>query len=595
MAVGQLRPAAMRALGELRLCHSVHQHRQLNPRPGSRVQGKGHCLRAPCGQPRSVAASLPRPPTSLLASEDLCATTDRENPASASNGLCAGTSQNGAGQPASEDLCAATDTDTAVLGSQDLFSSIDEDESEPEYNGYESTYEEFEIPQGYIWGDEDDLPPVPFLPPGAPLDTSYPKAYASVIANVKFGWAVGLESQEANAAAEVALQEVIAAAGQPPVELQSDVKPDFELPAPPGGARILLFGCVHADPDSPHIARFILQQRPHTVVVETAATRWHGDETGRTLTRDDALWGQRSSQRCRGWAQLGVQLASWAEGKEPASLSPLDSPLWQELTTGPKRLWSEWLVYVAAFAANSLLIHGDRPKRVTYHRLLWVPSVEDLDAAYGMQSALNYHEMVSTLRPFNDVGNTNCAHRVLFLERDATLLLTLHEASLSAGPGRCIVGVVGASHLAGMRHLWATGRWLELLNGGEALEMPDIDALKQQESAERQAVRWALFRAVLRLICRPDVLRDVRNVVGPAPRELRQAYGIAAELYGSTRMLLAVLDRDQLAEVCQGWRCDMYEVLEPLRAARPVNGGSGIDEELVLYLRTLQFELGAPQ
>lgn len=41
----------------------------------------------------------------------------------------------------------------------------------------------------------------------------------------------------------------------------------------------------------------------------------------------------------------------------------------------------------------------------------------------------------------------------------------------------------------------------------------------------------------------------------------------------------------------QGWRCDMWDVLAPVRAVRPVNGGPGYDRELVLDLRTLNFEL----
>ena len=42
----------------------------------------------------------------------------------------------------------------------------------------------------------------------------------------------------------------------------------------------------------------------------------------------------------------------------------------------------------------------------------------------------------------------------------------------------------------------------------------------------------------------------------------------------------------------QGWRCDMWDVLAPVRAVRPVNGGAGYDRDLVLDLRTLNFEIG---
>ena len=36
----------------------------------------------------------------------------------------------------------------------------------------------------------------------------------------------------------------------------------------------------------------------------------------------------------------------------------------------------------------------------------------------------------------------------------------------------------------------------------------------------------------------------------------------------------------------------MWDVLAPVRAARPVNGGAGYDRDLVLDLRTLNFEIG---
>jgi hypothetical protein len=45
------------------------------------------------------------------------------------------------------------------------------------------------------------------------------------------------------------------------------------------------------------------------------------------------------------------------------------------------------------------------------------------------------------------------------------------------------------------------------------------------------------------------------------------------------------------AQVCSGWRCDMWDVLSPVRGARPVNGGTACDPDLVLELRTLHFEV----
>ena len=54
---------------------------------------------------------------------------------------------------------------------------------------------------------------------------------------------------------------------------------------------------------------------------------------------------------------------------------------------------------------------------------------------------------------------------------------------------------------------------------------------------------------------------------------------------------MAVLSRELLAETCQGRDCDMWEVLAPLRALRPVNGGPGYNTDEIMKLRTLHFQL----
>lgn len=66
----------------------------------------------------------------------------------------------------------------------------------------------------------------------------------------------------------------------------------------------------------------------------------------------------------------------------------------------------------------------------------------------------------------------------------------------------------------------------------------------------------------------------------------------AQEIYGTTRMLLSCLPRDELELVCGGWECNMWEVLAPLRAVRPVNSGPGCDIELALDLQMLYLEIG---
>jgi len=56
-----------------------------------------------------------------------------------------------------------------------------------------------------------------------------------------------------------------------------------------------------------------------------------------------------------------------------------------------------------------------------------------------------------------------------------------------------------------------------------------------------------------------------------------------------------MLSKEQLAKVCSGWKCDPWELLEPLRKVRVANGGPGYDLELIESLRTLNFEFREQQ
>lgn len=359
-----------------------------------------------------------------------------------------------------------------------------------------------------------------------------------------------------------------------------------ELAAPAGGAVIHLFGVCHGGTDS-EVAEFILKHRPEVVVVETSLNAAHGSAHGNTIVRQDCLTFSHAAapgsheQRARPFAQYGVQLADMAH--------PLGSHLWHDLSQGQRALYNEHLAYVAAFAVGADLVFGDRPKHITYARMLWMPTLVELDQAYGATSASNYADLAHKRAPTGrQLGTANATEGALLGERDAVMLSALHNASLRCGRGGSVVGVVGASHLAGMQALWDSGGWRGMVEHG-LLDAPC--APRSPETAEETGVRRALLEGVIRLSCRADVQQDVRRVLGPVPAGSQEAYSLAHELYGTTRMLLAVLDPGQLAEVCQGWQCDMWDVLTPVRAVRPVNGGPGYDKELVLDLRTLNFEI----
>ena len=65
---------------------------------------------------------------------------------------------------------------------------------------------------------------------------------------------------------------------------------------------------------------------------------------------------------------------------------------------------------------------------------------------------------------------------------------------------------------------------------------------------------------------------------------------MATELYGTARMQLALLDsREQFDAVVSGWRCDFWQVVEPVRSVRASRGGKGFfdEEEIISELRGL--------
>lgn len=90
-----------------------------------------------------------------------------------------------------------------------------------------------------------------------------------------------------------------------------------------------------------------------------------------------------------------------------------------------------------------------------------------------------------------------------------------------------------------------------------------------------------------------QVVADCMASLGELPSAAQESEQQATEIYGSTRMLLAVLSEEELREVCSGWDCDMHEILSPVRAMRPGNGGPGVDEDVLWdHVRDLSLLIG---
>lgn len=92
--------------------------------------------------------------------------------------------------------------------------------------------------------------------------------------------------------------------------------------------------------------------------------------------------------RIAGWQVLSaVLLASCTSGPHPpthlhmlTTYPRAPAPLVPHLQ-GRHALYNEQLVYVAAFGVGADLVFGDRPKQITYSRMLWLPSIGGAAAA----------------------------------------------------------------------------------------------------------------------------------------------------------------------------------------------------------------------
>ncbi len=92
-----------------------------------------------------------------------------------------------------------------------------------------------------------------------------------------------------------------------------------------------------------------------------------------------------------------------------------------------------------------------------------------------------------------------------------------------------------------------------------------------------------------------QVLDALHASFPPLSAEQQSDYEAVLELYGTTRMMLAVLGKHELAQVVSGLACNFFDVLEPVRAVRPVCGGAGHDLDVLNDLRMLHFQVDPTQ
>ncbi|KAF6258087.1 hypothetical protein COO60DRAFT_1460861 [Scenedesmus sp. NREL 46B-D3] len=340
-----------------------------------------------------------------------------------------------------------------------------------------------------------------------------------------------------------------------PAELQAAVasscsaQPDLQFEHP-SGVQVCVFGVEHLE-QQPHIGEWILANRPAAVVVETACTPEHGSQPGRAVTcRDQVQGARRSSNGARGiWSQAAGQFNG------------------------------EQLAYIAALASGSQLLFGDRPKAITYKRLFDCPSLAELDTAFAAEVAA---------------------------EREAVMLGVVDQVcsqGLAVSPGApqpAVALVVGSAHLPGLEELWNNSAWQGLVgpdglsssssSSSPVMQAPRVDHVAMQQPGA--GAKRGLLEAVLQLSVPPEVLQDVQDVLPPVPDDQAEARQITHEIYSTFRMQLAALPEPLLQQVCGSVKgCTLQELVQPLRAIRPVNGGQGWDMAVVMQLRTLNFDL----
>jgi hypothetical protein len=241
---------------------------------------------------------------------------------------------------------------------------------------------------------------------------------------------------------------------------------------------------------------------------------------------------------------------------------------------------TEQIAYVCALAVDAPLVYGDRPKAATFGRLFDASSAAELDAAFGAQTASNYDDLTGA-DGSSGASADDVFERVVLRERDAFLYHALRTQARAAGAGKAIVGVVGSAHLSAVAAMFASKR-----------DLPDLEPLLAPPPAGAAGedalygVRRALLERLLALRCPPEVAEEAMATLGPLPAQHVGAYEATSEVYGSCRMMLATLDREQLGRVaCGAGGADLYDVLAPVRALRPSLGGPGCSEEVLQQLR----------
>ncbi|KAI8465493.1 MAG: hypothetical protein J3K34DRAFT_525292 [Monoraphidium minutum] len=371
-------------------------------------------------------------------------------------------------------------------------------------------------------------------------------------------------------------------------------EPDFVLRLPSGGAAINVFGVEHLE-KQPHIGEWILRSRPAAVVVETACHPGHGAWPGNVFTCDDQeVLGTGGSFFQRMFCQVAAAM------KEQGAAAAAPGGVWQQAA---ENFNGEQLAYVAALTTGAKLAFGDRPKEITYRRLFALPTAAQIDEAFAAEVLRQYLEVLGDAAPSDAAasdaaaasGGAGIVDEIMMREREAVMCRVAADMAAAEGGGGGVALVVGSAHLPGIKSLWDSGAWAGLVGGGELASSPLMSApsLSPADMAAPGAgARRGMLDAVISLSVTDEVLQDLEASLPAVPDDQSEERQLAFEFYSAQRTQLAALPRAVLERACgvlpgHAAGGSMWDVLAPLRAARPVNGGRGWDLALVEELRAL--------
>lgn len=174
-----------------------------------------------------------------------------------------------------------------------------------------------------------------------------------------------------------------------------------------------------------------MEEKPNSVVLESALSPEFGSVTGNTLSAKDSDAGRSDATALRMLFAVSNVLRS--------SNVPSRSAHWIEVK---QRMYGEQLAAVAALTADARLIYGDVPKAVTFRRLLHLCNSVELDRSFGYRSAQNYAAILGKQIP---ALADDPVEKVLMTERESALCFSMEKAASQASGSRSsVVAVVGA-------------------------------------------------------------------------------------------------------------------------------------------------------